>query len=109
MTSLSQQASDPGNILLLLQELADLPCNDVQQKLNKYFQIVTGAKVVFLAPILIESEEMVIHVVGEKILERELRFPVSQSNVICNVIGVKSRFAQSSEASEIYDSKCHGS
>ena len=45
------------------------------------FQTVTGAKVAFLAPILFETEEMVIHVVGEKILDRELRFPVS-----CQVI-----------------------
>ncbi|XP_015586833.1 cGMP-dependent 3',5'-cyclic phosphodiesterase isoform X2 [Cephus cinctus] len=76
MTSLHLEATDPANILSLLQDLSDLPCNDVQQKLNKYFQLATGAKVSFLAPILVESEEMVIHVVGEKILDRELRFPV---------------------------------
>lgn len=37
----------------------------------------TNAKVVFLISILLESEEMVIHVIGEEILDRELRFPVS--------------------------------
>ncbi|XP_043476114.1 cGMP-dependent 3',5'-cyclic phosphodiesterase-like isoform X3 [Leptopilina heterotoma] len=76
MNSLRLEVSDPGSILLLLQDLADLPCTLVQQKLNKHFQNVTGAKVAFLAPILFETEEMVIHVVGEKILDRELRFPV---------------------------------
>ncbi|XP_048505681.1 cGMP-dependent 3',5'-cyclic phosphodiesterase-like isoform X3 [Athalia rosae] len=76
MTSLNLKASDPESILSLLQDLADVPCNIVQQKLNSYLQSATESKVVFLAPILVETEEMVIHVVGEKILERELRFPV---------------------------------
>lgn len=37
----------------------------------------TSAKVVFLISILSESEELIIHVIGEEILDRELRFPVS--------------------------------
>ena len=36
MNSLHLEVSDPGSILLLLQDLADLPCTLVQQKLNKY-------------------------------------------------------------------------
>ncbi|XP_011498847.1 PREDICTED: cGMP-dependent 3',5'-cyclic phosphodiesterase-like [Ceratosolen solmsi marchali] len=69
-------AGEPENALPLLQELADLPCTSVQQKLNRYFQDATGAKISFLSPVRKETEEMVIHVVGEKILEQELRFPI---------------------------------
>ncbi|XP_063983080.1 cGMP-dependent 3',5'-cyclic phosphodiesterase-like isoform X3 [Diachasmimorpha longicaudata] len=72
-------------MISLIQDLADLPCTVVQQNLNNYIQSKTQAKLSFLAPILPETEEMVINVVGEKILDRGLRFPVSQSNV-CNHI-----------------------
>jgi len=40
-------------------------------------QDATKARLVFLVSVLIESEEMVIHVIGEEILDRELRFLVS--------------------------------
>jgi len=40
-------------------------------------QNATNAKLVFLISILVESEEMIIHVIGEEILDRELRFLVS--------------------------------
>ncbi|XP_046417242.1 cGMP-dependent 3',5'-cyclic phosphodiesterase-like isoform X2 [Neodiprion virginianus] len=103
MTSLNLKATDPESILSLLQDLADVPCNVVQQKLNSYLQTATGSKVVFLAPILLETEEMVIHVVGEKILERELRFPVSQSNVLNHVLhrAVKHRKSVTAHATEL--------
>ncbi|XP_058803157.1 cGMP-dependent 3',5'-cyclic phosphodiesterase-like isoform X2 [Phymastichus coffea] len=61
----------------LLQELADLPCSSVQQKLNRYFQDATGARVSFLLPVRRETEEMVVYVVGEKVLEQEIRFPMA--------------------------------
>ena len=77
MNAISLNTSNAENILSLLEELCDLSYPQVQQKLNKYIQNVTKAKVSFLVPILIKSEEMVIHVIGEKILDRELRFPVS--------------------------------
>ena len=41
------------------------------------FQDATGARISFLSPVRRESDEMVVHVVGEKTLEQELRFPVS--------------------------------
>ncbi|XP_023245364.1 cGMP-dependent 3',5'-cyclic phosphodiesterase-like isoform X3 [Copidosoma floridanum] len=78
-TSSPEASSSSESALPLLQELADLPCTSVQQRLNRYFQNATGAKISFLSPVRKETEEMVIQVVGEKILEQELRFPVSHS------------------------------
>ncbi|XP_011298663.1 cGMP-dependent 3',5'-cyclic phosphodiesterase isoform X1 [Fopius arisanus] len=81
----SMNFEEHERMITLIQDLADLPCTVVQQNLNNYIQSKTQAKLSFLAPILHETEEMVINVVGEKILDRGLRFPVSQSNV-CNHI-----------------------
>ncbi|XP_014238612.1 cGMP-dependent 3',5'-cyclic phosphodiesterase-like isoform X7 [Trichogramma pretiosum] len=67
--------------LPLLQELSDLPCTSVQQKLNRYFQDATGAKLSFLSPVRKETEEMVIHVLGETILQQELRFPITSQGL----------------------------
>ncbi|KAF7998096.1 hypothetical protein HCN44_009494 [Aphidius gifuensis] len=68
---------EKDKILLLIENLADLPCTLVQQNLNKYIQNETGAKLSFLAPILQETEEIVVHVVGDEILDRGLRFSIS--------------------------------
>lgn len=40
-------------------------------------QDATNARLVFLISVLVESEEMVIHVIGDEVLDRELRFLVS--------------------------------
>ncbi|XP_076665148.1 cGMP-dependent 3',5'-cyclic phosphodiesterase isoform X1 [Andrena cerasifolii] len=85
MSSLDPNVPNAEKILLLLEQLCDLSYPQVQQKLNKYIQTATNAKVSFLVPILIKSEEMVIHVIGEKILDRELRFPVS-NNVLYTTV-----------------------
>lgn len=45
-------------------------------------QTATNTKLSFLIPILVKTEEMVIHVIGEKILDRELRFPVSKTYLV---------------------------
>jgi len=37
----------------------------------------TGSSVVFLVPLLRETEEAVVQVIGEKVLQQEMRFPVS--------------------------------
>ncbi|CAL7945385.1 unnamed protein product [Xylocopa violacea] len=76
MNSVNLNASNTESILLLLEELCDLSYPQIQQKLNKYIQTATNSKLSFLVPILVKSEEMVIHVIGEQILDRELRFPV---------------------------------
>ncbi|XP_076231861.1 cGMP-dependent 3',5'-cyclic phosphodiesterase [Calliopsis andreniformis] len=76
MSSVRLNVSNGERILLLLEELCDLSYPQVQQKLNKYIQTETNTQISLLAPILIQSEEMVIHVIGENILDRELRFPV---------------------------------
>ncbi|XP_017893026.1 cGMP-dependent 3',5'-cyclic phosphodiesterase-like isoform X2 [Ceratina calcarata] len=88
MSSVNLDASNTERILLLLEELCDLSYPEVQQKLNKYIQTVTNSELSFLAPILTKSEEMVIHVIGEKILDRELRFPVS-NNVLYKPVQTK--------------------
>ncbi|KAL0125204.1 hypothetical protein PUN28_004382 [Cardiocondyla obscurior] len=75
----SNPASDPTRILALIEQLCDLPCTEVQRRLNKYVQEVTNTRLVFLISVLIESEEMVIHVIGDKVLDRELRFLIPNS------------------------------
>ncbi|XP_014218591.1 cGMP-dependent 3',5'-cyclic phosphodiesterase-like isoform X1 [Copidosoma floridanum] len=80
-TSSPEASSSSESALPLLQELADLPCTSVQQRLNRYFQNATGAKISFLSPVRKETEEMVIQVVGEKILEQELRFPITSEGL----------------------------
>ncbi|XP_033349474.1 cGMP-dependent 3',5'-cyclic phosphodiesterase-like isoform X1 [Bombus vosnesenskii] len=85
MSSIDFNMPKTEQILLLLEELCSLSYPQVQQKLNKYIQTATDTKLSFLIPILVESEEMVIHVIGEKILDRELRFPVS-NNVLRKAI-----------------------
>jgi hypothetical protein len=37
----------------------------------------TGSSTVFLVPLLRETEEAVVQVIGEKVLQQEMRFPVS--------------------------------
>ncbi|KAK0178025.1 hypothetical protein PV328_002010 [Microctonus aethiopoides] len=103
MTTSVLESTTAENMLSLVQELADLPCIVVQQNLNKHIQTKTGANVSFLAPILPETEEMVIHVIGTKILERGLRFPINQPNA-CNHIlheTVKKRTSLTAYAKEL--------
>ncbi|XP_029164528.1 cGMP-dependent 3',5'-cyclic phosphodiesterase-like isoform X1 [Nylanderia fulva] len=76
---------DPARILPLIEELCDLPYTEVQRRLNRYVQNATNAKLVFLISILVESEEMVIHVIGEEILDRELRFLIP-NNVLYEAV-----------------------
>ncbi|XP_011883024.1 PREDICTED: cGMP-dependent 3',5'-cyclic phosphodiesterase-like [Vollenhovia emeryi] len=61
----------PAEILTLIEGLCDLPYTQVQQRLNKYVQDATNARLVFL--ISVEKKEMVVHVIGDKILDRQLR------------------------------------
>ncbi|CAK9825014.1 cGMP-dependent 3',5'-cyclic phosphodiesterase [Anthophora retusa] len=85
MSIINLNASNAEEILSLLEELCGLSYPQVQQKLNKYIQTTTNTKLSFLVPILTRSEEMVIHVIGEKILDRELRFPMS-NNVLYKTV-----------------------
>ncbi|XP_076646480.1 cGMP-dependent 3',5'-cyclic phosphodiesterase [Halictus rubicundus] len=76
MDSFDSSMSNVEKILLLLEEFCDLSYPQIQQKLNRYIQKAINTKLSFLVSILVKSEEMVIHVIGEQILERQLRFPV---------------------------------
>ncbi|EFN85732.1 cGMP-dependent 3',5'-cyclic phosphodiesterase isoform X2 [Harpegnathos saltator] len=78
-------ASDPRKILSLIEQLCDLSHTEIQQRLNRYVQNETNAKVVFLISIPFESEEMVIYVIGEEILDRQLRFPI-KNNVLYEAV-----------------------
>ena len=42
----------------------------------------TGSSTVFLVPLLRETEEAVVQVIGEKVLQQEMRFPVSSRHSI---------------------------
>ncbi|KMQ96414.1 cgmp-dependent 3 -cyclic phosphodiesterase-like protein, partial [Lasius niger] len=81
----SSLIADPAKILSLIEELCDIPYTEVQRRLNRYVQNATNAKLVFLISILVESEEMVIHVIGEEILDRELRFLIP-NNVLYEAV-----------------------
>ncbi|XP_078052695.1 cGMP-dependent 3',5'-cyclic phosphodiesterase isoform X2 [Augochlora pura] len=76
MSSLDTSMPYAEKILALLEEFCGLSYPQVQQMLNRFIQNATHTKVTFLVLLLDKSEEMVIHVIGEKVLERELRFPV---------------------------------
>ncbi|XP_020277544.1 cGMP-dependent 3',5'-cyclic phosphodiesterase-like isoform X2 [Pseudomyrmex gracilis] len=69
----SSSVANPTKILALIEELNDLPYKEVQQRLNKYIQNETRAKLVFLA--LPESKEILIHVIGEEILDNVMKLP----------------------------------
>ncbi|XP_014300468.1 cGMP-dependent 3',5'-cyclic phosphodiesterase [Microplitis demolitor] len=84
--TLQLESTTPEKMLSLIKDLADLPCSIMQKNLNKYIESKSGANISFLAPILPESEEMVIHVVGGKILDRGLRIPINQSNASDHVL-----------------------
>nr|XP_012228886.1 PREDICTED: cGMP-dependent 3',5'-cyclic phosphodiesterase-like isoform X1 [Linepithema humile] len=86
--SSSNLVSDPQRILSLIEELCDLSYTEVQRRLNKYVQNATNAKLVFLISMLVNSKEMVIHVIGETILDTELRFPIS-NNVLYEAVITK--------------------
>lgn len=85
MNSLDLQVSSPDTVLSLLEELCDVSFTEMQLKLNAYIQVKTGAKICFLAPIISKTEETVIHVIGNRILNHEFRLPVSEYNKFINV------------------------
>ncbi|XP_015181989.1 PREDICTED: cGMP-dependent 3',5'-cyclic phosphodiesterase-like isoform X2 [Polistes dominula] len=96
MDSFNLKSTDPNTILSLIEELSDLSYAEIQLKLNTYIQTKTGTKLCFLASILYERKETVIHVIGNKILDQELRLPIS--NILNKIIdSPKTIMASSSE------------
>ncbi|KAI4477544.1 hypothetical protein M0804_012661 [Polistes exclamans] len=96
MDSSNLEVTDPNTILSLIEELGDLSYTEIQLKLNAYIQAKTGTKLCFLASILYEGKEMVIYVIGNKVLDHELRLPIS--NILNKVIdSQKTIMASSSE------------
>ncbi|KAI4497188.1 hypothetical protein M0802_007672 [Mischocyttarus mexicanus] len=96
MDSLNLKATDPDTILSLIEELGDLSYTEIQLKLNSYVQNKTGTTLCFLSSILYQRKETVIHVIGNKVLDHELRLPIS--NILNKVIdSQKTVMASSSE------------
>ncbi|KAK2585797.1 hypothetical protein KPH14_010402 [Odynerus spinipes] len=100
MNSSNLQVSSPDTVLSLLEELCDLSYTETQIKLNAYIQTKTGIKMCILAPILLKTEETVIHVMGNRILDHELRLPISNNILHKMVQNQKPIIASTSELGE---------
>lgn len=73
---------DPLRILKLCENLSSVTNSiQVQKLVNKFLQDVTGSPYVFLIPLLGGSEEGLIQVIGEKILEKEIRFSITAGDI----------------------------
>lgn len=78
-STLKLVSSDPACILQLCSTLYDRNARDVQIKINNYLKKQTGSSTVILVPLLRETEEAVVQVIGEKVLQQEMRFSLSDS------------------------------
>ncbi|KAG8227337.1 hypothetical protein J437_LFUL003326 [Ladona fulva] len=67
-------ASDQIKLLQLCSTLHDKNFSDLQIKVNSYLMQETGSTLAFLAPVLSETQELVIQVLGDRMLEDEKRF-----------------------------------
>lgn len=78
-STLKLVGSDPACILDLCSTLYDRNAAEIQIKINNYLKKQTGSSTVFLVPLLRETEEAVVQVIGEKVLQQALRFQLSDS------------------------------
>ncbi|XP_071454561.1 cGMP-dependent 3',5'-cyclic phosphodiesterase-like [Hetaerina americana] len=67
-------AQDDNKLLRLCSILHDKSSVELQIKVNSYLMQETGSKIAFLATVLSETEELLIQVLGDKVLEEEKRF-----------------------------------
>ncbi|XP_069704363.1 cGMP-dependent 3',5'-cyclic phosphodiesterase-like isoform X2 [Periplaneta americana] len=72
-------ASDVTCILELCSALYDKSASEIQIKINNYLRKQTGSSTVFLVPLLRETEEAVVQVIGENVLNQQMRFPLSDN------------------------------
>ncbi|KAF4517970.1 hypothetical protein B566_EDAN005337 [Ephemera danica] len=79
------QASNTQLLLQLCSALHDKSAEHLQIKINRYLQQETEATTAFIAPVLLESEEAVVQVIGDQILEQEMRLSI-QSHVLGKAI-----------------------
>ncbi|XP_046389171.1 cGMP-dependent 3',5'-cyclic phosphodiesterase-like isoform X2 [Ischnura elegans] len=67
-------AQGETNLLRLCSTLNDKSSAELQIKVNNYLIQETGSQLAFLAAVLSETEELLIQVLGDKVLEEEKRF-----------------------------------
>ncbi|KAJ9580092.1 hypothetical protein L9F63_004234, partial [Diploptera punctata] len=99
--------NNPMNILQLCSELHDKCGASIQRKINAYLKNVIEAKATFLVLLLKESEEAVIQVMGDKVLEPEMRYPIPE-NVLQSTIKRRRSFGGSTldMSSELLEKLC---
>lgn len=79
---MSRRPLDPTNpqeLLDLCANLHDRSATAIQIKVNNYLKQKCEAQLVFLVQLLKEREEAVVQVIGEKVLVKEMRFPVTNN------------------------------
>ncbi|XP_063702295.1 cGMP-dependent 3',5'-cyclic phosphodiesterase-like [Culicoides brevitarsis] len=77
-----QLTSDAGKILQLIEKLsATTDSIELQIIINNHLKTLTNASYVFLVPLLPPNNEGLIQVINDKILEKEVRFLVSSSDI----------------------------
>lgn len=73
---------DPLIVLNLFQSLSSTTSSlELQIKINKHLRELTGSPCVFLVPILNSSEEGLIQVINDNVLDKELRFSINSSHL----------------------------
>uniref|UniRef100_A0A1Q3FUB5 Phosphodiesterase n=2 Tax=Culex tarsalis TaxID=7177 RepID=A0A1Q3FUB5_CULTA len=73
---------DPLIVLNLFQSLSSTTSSlELQIKINKHLRELTGSPCVFLVPILSSSEEGLIQVINDNVLDKEIRFSINSSHL----------------------------
>ncbi|CAG9825144.1 unnamed protein product [Phaedon cochleariae] len=75
------EISNPARILQLCEGLTDRTTKKLEIKINKYLQAETDASSVFMINLLTVSEEAMVQVVGDNILETSIRTPLSEDTI----------------------------
>ncbi|CAH2006329.1 unnamed protein product [Acanthoscelides obtectus] len=82
------EISDPGHVLRLCENLTDRSTNRLELKINRYLKLETLSEMVFMINLLTVSEEAVINVLYDKILDSPKRTPLAD-DTIGNIIKYK--------------------
>ncbi|CAH0557009.1 unnamed protein product [Brassicogethes aeneus] len=90
------EVSNPGKLLNLIAALTNNSTKLLEYKLNLYLKGETEARQVFLINLLSVSEEAVVQVITDKILDKPMRTPLSE-DAINNIVEYKNDLVQCSE------------
>lgn len=78
---------DTAKLLELIESISFITDSTIlQSKINVYLKELLDAPYVLMVPLLPESEEGLIQVVSEQILEKEFRFSVSKNCVLVRLL-----------------------